>query len=321
MTALSVKGDRVCLRARPDGQSEVVLQVSSGTVLQSSSSVSNWVEVLAPDESPVWISADLLSNGVVHVPKAYVRAGPGRNYQIVGYAGKSEKLDVRGQEVGWIKVGPPGTCRLWINRSFVEPLPHETHADVAPKSATAATSSVPPAAPPVSGVSAVTPAEARPPVVAAPAPAAGAQQVGSVALAPVPPVPAQAQRQPATPAVDERKAVPPPAEIARYEMETDVEQGRQALYRGTMDRCNWLIRKPAPYRLLVKHPRRGVVTLCYVWGDPALLARVDGKSVSVSGREYRLKGVDRPVVVYESVLEDKDGATGSGDRPLLPGDR
>jgi hypothetical protein len=99
-----------------------------------------------------------------------------------------------------------------------------------------------------------------------------------------------------------------PSQLAKYEVDEDADQGRRALYRGTMDRCNWLFRGPAEYRLLVRHPRRGVVTLCYVIGDSALLAPLEGKRVAVSGREYRFKRVDRPVVVYESVLEDSDGA-------------
>jgi hypothetical protein len=110
----------------------------------------------------------------------------------------------------------------------------------------------------------------------------------------------------------------PSVNLNGYEMDPEADQGRQALYRGTMDRCNWLLRKPAAYRLVTKHPHRGIVTLCYVSGDQVLLAALDGKRVAVSGHEYRLKGVERPLVVYESVVEDAANATGAGSLPRTP---
>jgi uncharacterized protein YgiM (DUF1202 family) len=115
--AVVVTGDRVCLRARADGQSEVVWQAPSGTVLQSTSPGSDWVEVLAPDAASVWVSADLVSNGTVQVQKAYLRAGPGRSYQVVGSAVGSESLDVRESDGGWLRVRPTPACRLWVSRA------------------------------------------------------------------------------------------------------------------------------------------------------------------------------------------------------------
>jgi uncharacterized protein YgiM (DUF1202 family) len=325
---LVVAGDRVCLRARADGGSEVVWQVSSGTVLQGTGRGSNWVEVLAPGEASVWLATNLVINGIVQVPKAQVRAGPGMNYPVVGSAQKDDRIEVRGEAYGWVKIGPTASCRLWISRSYVKPAP-EQKGTVRDRAVSPAVHIV--AAPSRPGVSV--------PVVPVAVGAPGASDAASAVVssnataAPAPPLSSAVQQAAlsavatqmvakAATGVFERDVArtPPvlPEALKKYEMDSDGDQGRQALYRGTMERCNWLLRKPAEYRLLARHPRRGIVTLCYVSGDPVLLAAQDGKQVTVSGREYRLKGVERPVVVYESVVEDAVDSTRAGIVPAVP---
>lgn len=329
LSPLVVAGDRVCLRARADGGSEVVWQVSSGTVLQGTGRGSNWVEVLAPGEASVWLATNLVINGFVQVPKAQVRAGPGMNYPVVGSAQKGDRIEVRGEAYGWVKIGPTASCRLWISRSYVKPAP-EQEGTGRDRVVSPAVNSV--AAPPRPEVSvSVVPAAVGAPGAPDPASSVVSSNATAVPAAPVSSavrqaalsavVPQMAARKAATGVSERDGARPPPvlpAALKKYEMDSDGDQGRQALYRGTMERCNWLLRKPAEYRLLVRHPRRGIVTLCYVSGDPVLLAAQDGKQVAVSGREYRLKGVERPVVVYESVVEDASDSTGAGIVPTVP---
>ena len=326
---LVVTGDRVCLRAKADGESEVVCQVSSGTVLQRTGGLSNWVEVLAPGEASVWLATNLVSNGVVLASKAHVRAGPGMNYPAVGSVQKDDRVEVRGESYGWVKIKPPESCRLWISRSYVKDAPEQKPVAGQPLPRMAPTASeslhravsvspAPPAAVahrPFDAASSDASSKSAPVPVSAPA-------LSSVAPAPTTSgVASQTVAKTATNAVERGGTRQPPVlpeALKRYEMDPEVSQARQALYRGTMDKCNWLLRKPAEYRLVVKHPHRGLVTLCYVLGDPVLLAALDGKRVAVSGREYRLKGVERPVVVYESVVEEAADVTGAGTSRTTP---
>jgi uncharacterized protein YraI len=275
------------------------------------------VEVLAPDAASVWVSADLVSNGTVQVQKAYLRAGPGRSYQVVGSAVGSESLDVRESDGGWLRVRPTPACRLWVSRAYVKPV-----TEIGGTSARQAE-------PMIAGVPAAVPVQRpspaadhlSPPVVsnnAAALPSATLHTVDSGAMAGATNVASRILPAPRAAAVAEPRGASDapsgtlPAHLAKYEMDQDADQGRRALYRGTMDRCNWLFRGPAEYRLLVRSSRRGVVTMCYVVGDSSLLAPLEGKRVAVSGREYRFKRVDRPVIVYDSVLEDS-GDTGTLD--------
>lgn len=326
--SLIVTGDRVCLRAKADGESEVVCQVSTGERLQRTGEGSNWVEVIAPAEAPVWVSASFVSNGVVRVSKANVRAGPGLNYTPIGSVSRGDKVDVRATEYGWARIRPPPDCRLWISSDYVRPAPVEQKAaaSLGGKPIVGEDVSAPPSgvvAPPV-----LHPVEAPHPPAAVPQ----AVVKADVAVSEVPKgsvasgagaVATQSGHGVTTESVaavtaEEKKPIELPTGLTRYEMEEDAVQGRQAIYRGTMDKCTWLLRKPAPYRLLVKHARRGIVTLCYVSGDSAFLAPMDGKKVVVSGREYRLKGIDRPVVAYETVVEDSGILTGEESRSIIP---
>lgn len=307
LSSLVVTGDRVCLRAKADGESEVVWQVSSGFILQGTGKGTNWVEVVAPSDAPVWVSSSLLSNGVVRVDRAQVRAGPGFSYPVVGSAAMGERLDTRAEAAGWTKVRPPPSCRLWVSSQYVK----QASPPAPPRLVRAAEEPLRPA-PPVQP----TPDVDRNPVVSLPSVSvAGVPEAAVPTTKPLPAVTVSAvASQSVVATVSEPVA---PASLSRYELEPGADQGRQALYRGSMDKCNWLLRKPAEYRLLVKHPRRGIVTLCYVSGDPVPLAALDGKRVAVSGREYRLKGIDRPVVVYETVVEDARNLTVEGVEPIV----
>lgn len=312
LSPLVVTGDRVCLRAKADGESEVVLQVSSGTVLQGTGEGSNWVEVVAPAEASVWIASNLVNNGVVQVAKAHVRAGPGLNYPSIGSVQRGDRVDVRSQQYGWVKIGPPASCRLWISGQYVRPARQEkTGAEEAVAkpvvAAVAAARSPEPAVSRATGADDSKPERAVPveppqPRIVTPVP------VPAPVLQPVVVTVASQAVVKAAAGAGEPKVAAQPAELPealrKFEKDPGMEQGRHALYRGTMDKCNWLWTKPAGYRLLVNHPRRGILTLCYVSGDPSRLASLEGKMVEVAGKEYRLKGIERPVVVYESVVQE-----------------
>ena len=118
---LEVTGDRVNLRAEPRADAEVVSQVSRGDALFTDKLVGNWIEVVPPESSDLWVYGELVKDGVVAVSKLRVRAGRGINYPAVGRLEKGDKLVVRATVDGWLKIAPPDGCSLWVSSSYVRP--------------------------------------------------------------------------------------------------------------------------------------------------------------------------------------------------------
>ncbi len=121
---LKVTGDNVNLRAIADGESEVVSQVSCGTILHADKYLddSDWIGVAVPAGVAVWVYAELVRDDVVAVSKLSVRSGPGINYRTVGMLLKGTKVRSHGTLNGWLKISAPASCRVWISRKYVEPV-------------------------------------------------------------------------------------------------------------------------------------------------------------------------------------------------------
>lgn len=118
---LKVTGDNVNLRAIADGESEVVSQVSRGTILYADKFFGeDWVSVAVPAGVAVWVYAELVRNDIVAVSKLSVRSGPGINYRTVGMLLKGEKVISHGTLNGWLKISAPKNCRVWISNKYVE---------------------------------------------------------------------------------------------------------------------------------------------------------------------------------------------------------
>ena len=117
---VTVAGASVNLRARADGQSEVVAQAEEGEVLQARAIGDAWVEVVPPDRVDGWIHKDFVADGVVKATPLNVRSGPGLNYSRIGTLRKGDTPAVRGTFGDWIKIAPPADASVWISREYVK---------------------------------------------------------------------------------------------------------------------------------------------------------------------------------------------------------
>lgn len=155
-----VTGDRVNLRARPDPESEVVGQLSSGTALTARSLQEDWVEVAAPESVDGWVSAEYVEAGVVRAERLNVRGGPGVNYREIGFFSRGEAVSVRGAFGEWLKIAPPANASLWVHRQFVQAPPPPKPAPPPPRPASAPepgpAARVPPIPPPPDPAAAIT---------------------------------------------------------------------------------------------------------------------------------------------------------------------
>ncbi len=169
-TRVTVKGDRVNLRARPRPDSEVVGQVNDGEVLVALRTEGDWVEVECPTRVDVWVHREFIRDGQVLAPNLQVRAGPGINYNRVGVLNKGDSVQVRGDFGEWLKIEPPPGTKLWVSRPLVQfpaapkPAP-EVAKPTSPKTEEKATPPPKPAPrpPTVASSRPVTPPPPRPP--------------------------------------------------------------------------------------------------------------------------------------------------------------
>jgi hypothetical protein len=253
--------DRVNLRAKADGHSEVVGQASEGDLLTIKSMSDEWVEVVPPTNVQLWVHREFLDNGKVTVNKLNVRAGAGANFSVVGQLAEGAEAAVTGGFGEWVSIAPPPNCSLWVSRELIEPQYPETPV--------ALPSELPPPQGAVAADDARNPSTARaPPGDAAPdssTPAPGGIDPGAVFKL----VPLQGQ-------------------------------GRAAAREGEVKPSPFMISSPGPFRLIERRGVR-VTTICYLRGEEDRLASLQGRPVKVSGREYWVQGFREPVIAVEHV--------------------
>ena len=297
---LKVVADRVHLKAAPSETSETVAQASKGDVLESEKGLAgDWVEVAAPSKLNFWVYSELVRDGVVAVPKLQVRAGPGSDYRALCEIPRNSKVTVRGEYNDWLKIAPPPSCKLWVARKNVEPIdtavpvsPSVVETRAVPESFPVEPDTAPPT--PVPGIKVPTRFSAAPASHVAPV----EHEAPAKHLLPTPP-------KSSTAVVTQVSRFSPEAWIKDKLVESK-EQGRSVRFTGVLRRVSFFVwRQPSKHRL-VTYGEHGVAeTACYVMGDEAQLLSAEGKTVTVSGREYWVQGVLQPVVILEHISESR----------------
>ncbi len=281
-----VTGMRVNLRAAPEATSEIVGQVARGDRLAlAGDPEGDWLPVAIPDSLSVWVYGPLVRDGVVHVSRLQVRAGPGINYRVLGVLEKGRRLTVRDTKLDWLKIEPPTGSRVWISSTYAEPV-------------------------------------AEPPVAVSPKPEAVASPDIRVARDRPKPRPVQARpaakpsppaRKPPMPADD---AMPPGGGIVGAEDRVGqatafpgnltpapgMTQGRQASYEGRLRRTSFLWRRPADYRLVGRDEKGRAVTVCYLLDAGRNLDAMLGKKIIAKGAEYWVQGFRLPMLLPSSIV-------------------
>lgn len=117
---ISVTGDRVSLRAKPDINSELLDRAMRGEELILLDQAEGWWAVQAPDTMDLWVAGEYIQEGKVVPAKLNIRSGPSQNYSVVCVVSKGDALTVRGEFNDWIKIAPPPGSRVWISEDYIE---------------------------------------------------------------------------------------------------------------------------------------------------------------------------------------------------------
>jgi len=116
-----VVADNVNLRVRPDAGTEVVSQVREGQLLTVIRVEGDWLGILAPTNTGLWIKKQFVKDGVVKGDKIRLRSGPGISYRDVGTVAQGAVLTELETHGEWLKVAAPADLMLWVSRTVVQP--------------------------------------------------------------------------------------------------------------------------------------------------------------------------------------------------------
>ena len=265
-----VKADHAILRVEPSFQGEVAAQVNEGDILVSRTRNGEWLQVLPPSNLFFWVHSKYVEDGVVKGSRVRVRLGPGVQYLQVHELVKGNTVVSYGEQDGWLKIDPPEGVYLWIHVDLAEDM--TTQAPV-PKLKVEQK--------PVEPVETIS----KPQL-----PVQEEKPESQVVERPVPPV------EPL------KEELPPPRYVAKLGLVPLEGQGNPAQYEGYLERIEWPTRGPTSYRLVadLKAATREIV--CFAMGNSEQLARLQGNKLSVSGKEYWVKGCKQPIVVLDRII-------------------
>ena len=143
-----VKSMRSNVRARPSLTAEPIIQLNKGesvTIVERKAVSENgkeveWLRIQLPAQAKCFVSAQLVSNGVVKADSVYVRCGPSTNHRDVGKLAKGASIEVVKTEGAWVQIKPTPQCTGWVAAELVEtppapPAPETTPTPVPPVTA------------------------------------------------------------------------------------------------------------------------------------------------------------------------------------------
>ena len=282
---IKVLKNNVNLRAKPVATSEVVGQLTEGTILSARTLDKDWVELVPPLQVDGWVLTEYVKEGAIQSKqKVNVRSGPGINYSIMGQLNQGDTVEQRGAHQEWAKIAPPNSCSVWVSRSMVLVLSDKPEAPVKAETHEPA------------AVAAVRPTPGKPamdPAAKAPIPEP------TVALQPtLPPLPPASAP---TLAVD--VLTPPhPEPPVDLDLVPTPGQGQAKEFTGVLRPKEFLFRSPSPFRLVVYDSDQRPTTLCFIKGNSAQLNGLMNRTMTIIGREYWVKAQKFPVLVPERIV-------------------
>lgn len=157
-----VRVDRTNLRAQPSKEAEVLASLKRGETVEvlgqetPAGQKESWSRVSLPPSVMVWAFAPGVDKaGHVKNAKLNFRAGPGKNYSVLGSLNKGDTVVIIREFDGWVQIAPPDGAVAYIASRLLTTPASFTSEQPAPATTTAPAESTPATSP-------VTPPAARP---------------------------------------------------------------------------------------------------------------------------------------------------------------
>ncbi|MFO1461963.1 MAG: SH3 domain-containing protein [Verrucomicrobiota bacterium] len=120
-TVAAVRADRTNLRAQPSKDAEVLASLHKGELLEvlgeelPAGQKEIWSRVVLPSSVLVWVhSPGLDKAGVVRNETVNFRAGPGKNYSIIGSLRRGDSVVILREFDNWLQIAPPKGSTAYV---------------------------------------------------------------------------------------------------------------------------------------------------------------------------------------------------------------
>ena len=114
---VSIKGEKVNMRAEPTLAGEVLFQLGKGYPLRVIERKGSWFHVVDFENDKGWVARQLTSktpHTVVKASRANVRSGPGKGYRVLRQAEYGEVFRVLAKRNAWVRVKGEDSRTGWI---------------------------------------------------------------------------------------------------------------------------------------------------------------------------------------------------------------
>ena len=223
-TRVVIKTDRTNVRAKPSLDAEILASLSKGQEVEvlgeltPPGSKETWSRIAMPSAVAVWVYGPLVDAkaGTVRAKELNYRAGPGRNYSVLGLLKKGDTIKVVREFDGWVQIEPPAQAAAFVASRLLT-----SEADAAPVAAARPRTAPPSPSPAITSQPTPTPtpaplrrAPAPPPPAETAPPSSSFSATPIPALAqpesrPTPPRPRAEEPAPSTPVPEPTPVIPP----------------------------------------------------------------------------------------------------------------
>ncbi|MBI5875876.1 MAG: SH3 domain-containing protein [Deltaproteobacteria bacterium] len=119
-----VDGDLINVRAGSNINSEVILQLNNGDIVElaeGQTDINSFVKIKIPQSGGVWIRSDMLDSAGAVVVKDNVnlRAGSGASHNVVGKINKGEPVHVIQRKGEWVKIKPTAQSYAFVAAQYI----------------------------------------------------------------------------------------------------------------------------------------------------------------------------------------------------------
>jgi hypothetical protein len=269
-----VTAEHAGLRLQNDDTVEVACPVAVGQELTLLGPIEGtWVPVAPPKGVSFWIYAELVRQGRVVANKAQVRSGAGLTYKVIGSLDRGLSVETVGRLGDWLKIKPPPTLPLWINRGAVIPVSSDSPPQIVSLS---------------------------PALAGGLLTALGGSNATACATANGPDSPLSPGTGLPVRVADPLAVLPP--ELRAFRLTQEPLQGRRIRFVGTLRPVvPGATSTSAKFRLSGTDRSGGWVTFCHVIGPDASLVPQTGHRVKIEGMAWWLAGESLPVLQAEQI--------------------
>ncbi len=128
-TRIVIQVDRTNVRSKPSLEAEILASLNKGQAVTVLGEVTppkgreTWSRIAMPEAVTVWVYGQLVNTktGTVRAKELNYRAGPGRNYSVLGELKQGASIKVIREFDGWVQIEPPANAVAYVASRLLGP--------------------------------------------------------------------------------------------------------------------------------------------------------------------------------------------------------